>query len=89
MAWRRSDRRVATRGVSHEYTLTSGLNLCNSLNQLGDWEEAKTLMRDLLPAARRSLGADHELTLKLNKNLAAVLHNSPECTRDDPRLNRR
>ena len=48
------------------------------------WEEAIPFARDqLLPAARRTLGADSNITLKLNQNLAEVLVSTPERTRDD------
>ena len=83
-------RRVATLGVSHEVTILNGGNVVISLNHLELWEESKKLASDqLLPAARRSLGADHDLTLRLNQNLAAALANDPRRTRDDLRLNQR
>ena len=64
-------------------TILSGCNLAISLTALELFDEAKTLNRDqLLPPARRSLGADHDLTLKLNHNLAAALANDPERTRN-------
>ena len=67
-------RRLAISGASHEGTIISGSNLLATLNMLGRWDEAKPLARDqLLPAARQSLGADHDTTLKLTKNLACTL----------------
>jgi len=75
---------VALLGATHERTILTGANLTVSLNQRKLFGETKTLVRDkLLPAARRSLGADHDLTLKLNQNLSAALQLSPEHTRDD------
>ena len=50
-------------------------------------DEAKLLVRKLLPAARQSLGADHNCTLLLNRNLGVLLQHDPKRTRDDPRLN--
>jgi len=83
-------RRVATLGVSHERTILSGANLSISLQTLGLWDELKTFTRDrLLPEARRSLGADHDLTLRTSHNLAVALMGNPESTRNNPRLNQR
>ena len=77
-------RRVATLGVSHETTLLDGNNLAISLTKLELWDESITLQRDqLLPAARRSLGADHESMLDLNYDLAWALRRNPERTRND------
>jgi hypothetical protein len=82
------DRQVATLGVSNECTILSGNNVATSLLGLERWEEAKTLLGEkLLPAARKSLGADHNLTLRLGQNLADALYSNPERTRDDLRLN--
>ena len=79
----------AALGVSNERTIMCGVNLASSLLGLELWDEAAPLLRDqLLPAARRSLGADHHLTLGVNQNLATGLADNPECTRDDPRFNR-
>ena len=84
---RYSARLKALLGISHEQTIIAGSSLTSSLNALMLWDESKSLLRDQLPAARRSLGADHNLTLRLNQNLAMALAEHPECTRDDPRLN--
>lgn len=80
---------VASIGISQEDTIQSGNNVVDSLLNLQLWEEAKALLLDrLLPAARHSLGADHDLTLGLNQNLGTVfLAGGSEHTRDDPCLN--
>ena len=55
---------------------------------LGFCDESTALLRDqLLPVARRSLGANHRLTLSLSHNLSANLQFDPESTRGDLRLN--
>ena len=72
-------RRVEKEGVSHLATITSALSLAVALGSLKHWDEAISLLRDQLPVARRSLGADHHLTL-LNKSVTA----DPERTRDNP-----
>ena len=77
-------RRLATCGVSDEWTINSGYNLSSSLRKVGLQEEARTLVCDqLLPVARRSLGPDHDTTIRLNHSLAATIMRSPECTRND------
>ena len=82
-------RRLATLGVSNEGTLLSGNDLGLSLTKLELWDEAKTLIRDqLLPVARRTLGADHHMTLHFAHDLARALLGDPKRTRDDPRVNR-
>ena len=74
--------KIASRAV-----IQSGYNLSGSLIALEAWDEARTLLSDeLLPAARRSLGADHDLTLGLNQSLAQALKANPASTRDDLRF---
>jgi len=77
-------RRVARDGISYKETIGSGNNLAASLRFFQLWDEAKFLLRDqLLPAARRSLGFDHHLTLMLARNVAVVLVDNPERTCGD------
>ena len=79
---------VATLGVSHEETVTIGLNLTSSLASLGLWDECRTLIRNqLLPAAQRLLGSNDDITLALNQTLAKALASTTDRTRDDLRLN--
>ena len=81
---------VALQGVSSEQTLLLGSNLVNSLINQKHWDEAISLARDqLLPAARESLGADHELMLRINHTLAGALVAVSESPRDNLRLNQR
>mmetsp|Transcript_26771 Transcript_26771/g.82355 ORF Transcript_26771/g.82355 Transcript_26771/m.82355 type:complete len:211 (+) Transcript_26771:3-635(+) len=75
---------VASLGISDACTLMSGNNLVVSLNRMRLWEEAQTLVRDqLLPVARRTLGPDHDVTLRLNHNLAEAIRTKPGFNRDD------
>ena len=79
-------RRVALLGVSDEYTIRGSLCLSITLLKLKLWGEVKSFVRDqMLPAARRSLGDDHDLTLGLIQNLAAALQDDPTRTSDDLR----
>ena len=77
-------REVATLGVSHEHTIGTSCNIANALVHLKLLDDAKKMYRDqVLPAARRSLGADHNFTLIISRNLAIVLYDDLERTRDD------
>ena len=76
---------VAAMGVLYKTTISNGNQLAEMLNVMERWDEAIALSRELLPAARQSLGADHEITLFINQNLVYAL----ERTRDDLRLNQR
>ena len=78
-------RQVATFGMPHKNTILEGYNLADSMIKLELYDESTTMVRDeLLPAARRLLGPDHDLTISLNENLAKciVMANS-DYTRDD------
>ena len=44
---------------------TMALNLAHGLVSTGRYDEAKSLSRERLPAARRALGNDHPLVFKL------------------------
>ena len=79
-------RKAALLGVSHKNTILSGVCLVATLKNLDLWDEVTELRDQLLPAARRSLGDDHDLTLRLRQNLAATLQLKPGRTRHDPRL---
>ena len=46
------------------------------LRNLGRHQEAKTLIRQKMPVARRILGESHDLTLKIRANYAATLCNA-------------
>ena len=80
---------VAMCGESHHDTMGAGLNLAMSMNATGLNEEAKSFLHDrLLPMARRSVGADNQLTLMLGRILAVAHIDNPEG-RGDLRLNQR
>jgi len=83
-------RRIASYGLAHEHTIQTGSNLIVTMFRLGLYDEGKTLLRDqLVPAARRLLGYDHDTTLDLNKNLANAIQEDPKRSRDNRRLNQR
>ena len=76
---------VETLGASHRSTICSALNLSVSLVNAQLFNDSKSFLRDQLPVARRSLGADHYLTLRVHHFLGMALQGSPGCTRDNLR----
>jgi len=55
-------------------------NHASSLINLDRFEEAKALLRKVVPVARRVLGESHEFTLKSRWLYAAALCNDPAAT---------
>jgi tetratricopeptide (TPR) repeat protein len=72
-------------GEEHGETLRAALNYVSSLNDLKRFEEAKALMRKMVPVARRVFGENHETTLKIRWLYARTLYEDPEATLDDLR----
>ena len=60
-------------------------NYASSLLDLKRFEEAKSLLRTVLPVARRVLGESNEITLKMRWIYATALYNDPDATLDDLR----
>ena len=56
-----------------------------SLNGLQRFEEAKKLLRKILPVARRVLGESNEFTLRMKWNYADALYKDDGATLDDLR----
>ena len=59
------------------------INYAVSLTNLRRFEEAKALMRKVLPALRRVFGENHELTLKMRWYYAVALYKDDGATLDD------
>ena len=74
---RRLDRAPSSRGFSAGYAST--------LVQLKRFEEAKLLLRESLPVARRILGVGHDLTLRMRTIYATALYCDAAATLDDLR----
>ena len=53
------------------------------LKQVNQFEEAKTLLRKMMPVARRVLGEDNALTLRMRWNYALALYRDDGATLDD------
>ena len=54
-----------------------------SLKDQQRFEEAKSLLRKKMPLARRTLGAEHDLTLNFRDIYAQCLYRDPGASRDD------
>ena len=60
-------------------------NYTNSLTELKRYQEAKKVLRKLMPVARRTLGEDNYLTLLMRWNYAEALSTDPSATLADLR----
>ena len=72
-------------GKEHYETLTVALNYASSLLNLARFEEAKPLLRKMRPVARRVLGDDAEIALRMRAYYASSLYEDPGATLDDLR----
>ena len=59
------------------------INLAESLIDAELFEEARSLLRDSILVARRTLGTDHELTIDLRSNYALAISRDTNSSRDD------
>ena len=69
----------------YEGTLGAAFNYAASLVDLQRFEEAKSLLRKVMPTSRRVLGESHRLTLKMRKVYGEALYEDPGATLDDLR----
>ena len=80
-------REVYARTVAHRRPeidiATMALNLAHGLVATGRYDEAKSLSREKLPAARRALGNDHPLVFKLRGMYAETSLHDQSSTRAD------
>ena len=77
--------RVKLDGKESKSTLLAALNYASSLYDLQRFKEARSLMRKIIPAARRVFGENNEFTLKMRKIFADSLYNDDDATLDDLR----
>jgi hypothetical protein len=68
--------------VSYENTIIDAINLSDSLCTAKLFAEARSLLRDNFPVARRTLGTDHEFTLELRTNSARAIYRDTNSSRD-------
>ena len=71
--------------LRHEETIIAANNYAASLRDLHLFEEARSLLRKVIPTAQRVLGEDHYLTLLLKKKCAQSLYRDDGATLDDLR----
>ncbi len=69
-------------GEEHVHTLLAANNCASILVNLRRFEAAKSLLRKMMPVARRVLGESRELTLSMRVNYAGVLYQDPGATLD-------
>ena len=72
-------------GEEDEATLIAAANYAASLVYLGRLEEAKALLREMMPVARRVLGESEKLTLRMRWIYTMALYEDPGATLDDLR----
>ena len=77
--------RLKVQGEEHPKTLIAANNYATTLTSLERFEEAKALVLKTMPVARRVLGDDHNLTLKLRWAYAEVLYKDDGATLADLR----
>ena len=76
---------VEVRGEDDAATLCEASNLAFALASLGRFDEAKALLRRMMPVARRAVGSSHITTLRTRFIYAAALYEDPAATLDDLR----
>ena len=72
-------------GEQHEKSLANAFNYARDLIGLQRFEEAKSLLRKMIPVARRVLGDCHNLTLRMRWCYAQTFYRDPAATLDDLR----
>ena len=69
----------------HINTFIAAINHAISLKDLSRFEEAKSLLRETMPVARRVLGESNDVMLRLRWNYADALYKDDDATLDDLR----
>ena len=77
--------RLKLYGEEHEETLHAANNYAADLIHLERFEEAKSLFRKTMPVARRVLGKNNDLTLKMRWLYPIALYKDTSATLDDLR----
>jgi tetratricopeptide (TPR) repeat protein len=77
--------RLRLNGQDYRESLVAAGNVANVLIILKRFEEARSLLRKTIPAARRVLGECDETTLRMRWNYAEALYRNPAATLDDLR----
>ena len=66
----------------HEKTIIDAINLSESLIEAKLFEEARSLLRDNIPVARRTLNTEHDLTVTLRSLYACTIYRDTNSSRD-------
>ena len=69
----------------HSETISAACNYANTLLKLERFAEAKSLLHEAVPVARRVLGNSHDLALKMRNVHARALYLNPGATLADLR----
>ena len=77
--------RAKLHGEEDERTLRAASNYASSLKRLQRFGEAKSLLRKMMPVARRVLGESHQTTLTMRWIYAEALYMDIRVTLDDLR----
>ena len=72
-------------GEEHEDTVAAALNYANCLLRLKRFREAKALLHETMPTARRVLGEGHYYTLTMQEVYAQAICKDASATLDDVR----
>ena len=72
-------------GEEHAHTLGEANNLVSSLGVLKRYGEARSILRKMMPVARRALGDDSKTTLGMRKMYAQILYGAEAATLEDLR----
>ena len=74
-----------TRRDALDVTLAAASNYAFTLINLQRFEKSKALLREMMPVARRVLGENNSLTLKMRRAYGEALYKDPGATLDDLR----
>ena len=78
-------RRLEFSGEEYVHTISAAYNLATTLDALKRYGEAKTVLRKMMPVARRVLGENNELTLRARQVYAQLLCRCEGATLEDLR----
>ena len=74
--------RPSTYGEEHKDTLGAAYNYARTFLRRECFEEARSLLRKIVPVARRVLGEPHEYTLRMRWCYGQALYKDPAATLD-------
>ena len=75
--------RLKLHGEENINTIAAAHNYATTLLALKRFEEAKSLLRKMMAVARRVVGENHEITLRMKWNYAEALYSDDDATLGD------